>query len=190
MEKRPRTDARCSRTRCVFFFVFRTGDSPAACKAGLFSLQMGRGEGTADSKAPRRAPRGALPEFFAGQRWRSPEGRELTITGAAREWGHRALTGRSEFGPLLIDPELLASRYEMIEQGAGPAIDTAIPEPRSAKPAPDAARKAAEPMTEPQAKFLRELCAQHGREFDPALSKKQASRLIGQLKSQPIAVKA
>lgn len=37
------------------------------------------------------------------------------------------------------------------------------------------------PMTEPQARYLQALCERHDREFDPDLSKREASALIDEL---------
>jgi hypothetical protein len=41
-----------------------------------------------------------------------------------------------------------------------------------------------EPMTGPQASYLETLCREAGREFDPNLSKADASRLIHELQQQ------
>jgi hypothetical protein len=41
-----------------------------------------------------------------------------------------------------------------------------------------------EPMTGPQASYLETLCREAGREFDPNLSKADASRLIDELQQQ------
>ncbi len=41
-----------------------------------------------------------------------------------------------------------------------------------------------EPMTGPQASYLETLCREAGEEFDPSLSKAQASELIDRLQAQ------
>lgn len=41
-----------------------------------------------------------------------------------------------------------------------------------------------EPMTAPQASYLETLCREAGEEFDPSLSKAQASELIDRLQAQ------
>ncbi len=41
-----------------------------------------------------------------------------------------------------------------------------------------------EPMTGPQASYLQTLCREAGEEFDPALSKADASKLIDRLQEQ------
>ncbi len=41
-----------------------------------------------------------------------------------------------------------------------------------------------EPMTGPQASYLETLCRQAGEEFDPSLTKAQASELIDRLQAQ------
>lgn len=41
-----------------------------------------------------------------------------------------------------------------------------------------------EPMTGPQASYLETLCRQAGEEFDPSLTKAQASELIDRLQGQ------
>jgi hypothetical protein len=41
-----------------------------------------------------------------------------------------------------------------------------------------------EPMTGPQSSYLQTLCREAGREFDPSLSKADASKLIDELQSQ------
>ncbi len=41
-----------------------------------------------------------------------------------------------------------------------------------------------EPMTGPQASYLQTLCREAGREFDPDLSKSDASKLIDELQGQ------
>jgi hypothetical protein len=63
-----------------------------------------------------------------------------------------------------------------------PQNDTPAPNANPEKD-PSAWVTGAEPMTGPQASYLRTLCQEAGREFDPNLSKADASRLIDELQS-------
>jgi hypothetical protein len=143
-------------------------------------------------------PKGDKPILREKQKWVSKDGqKEIEIIGAAPGWGHIGIAVRDNVGAKMVSTAVLYTNYQLKEDSDSnqisvekstekptedPYLKEALAKQSQNDKEPDYRSKRKEPMTKKQEGFLKSLCKKTGEDFNPELTKIEATKEIDRLK--------